>query len=100
MIAAVLLGLTVPTAMPPPWPPAVHMVGIMNGTSSIMGIEIGPITGPFELWTSCDPTQPALAKVKQTGSTLAYGVTVLNTTVNINCAPTHTSAGMMYENIQ
>ena len=84
---------------PPAWPPAVHMSGHVNGTTNIMGIEIGPVTGPFEMWTSCDPQQPARAKMKITAATMAYGVTVLNTTVAQDCTPTTTTAGKLYENV-
>jgi hypothetical protein len=64
-----------------------------------MGVDIGPITGPFEMWTSCDPAQPTQAKMKVVGATVAYGVTVLNTTVTQDCSPTATTAGKLYENV-
>ena len=74
MAAALLIGLACPAATPPPWPPAVPKAGLVNGSVSIMGVDIGPITGPWEAWMSCDPSQPTLAKLKQTGATVAYGL--------------------------
>lgn len=101
MAASLLLGLmaTHMGANPPAWPPAVHMSGHVNGTTGIMGIEVGPVTGPFEMWTSCDPQQPAQGKMKIIATTTAYGVTVLNTTVAQDCTPTTTTAGKLYENV-
>ena len=101
MAASLLLGLAASHmgANPPAWPPAVHMSGLLNGTTSLMGIDIGPITGPFEMWTSCDPQQPSQAKMKMNGATMAYGVTVLNTTVMQDCTPTTTAVGKLYENV-
>lgn len=100
MAVALLLGLTAfPAEAPPPWPPAVHMSGMLDGTSSIMGITIGPISGPFEMWASCDIHQPQQAKMKMTGATTAYGVTVLNNTVLTYCSPSATTAGTLYESV-
>jgi hypothetical protein len=78
---------------------AVHMSGMLDGTSSIMGITIGPISGPFEMWASCDIHQPQQAKMKVTGATTAYGVTVLNNTVLTYCSPSATTAGTLYESV-
>ena len=100
MAVALLLGLTAfPAEAPPPWPPAVHMSGTVDGTEKIMGITVGPISGPFDLWVSCDTKQPQQAKMKLAGATTAYGVTVLNTTVLSYCSPTATTAGTLYESV-
>eukprot|EP01043_Picozoa_sp_COSAG02_P068653 COSAG02_NODE_11474_length_1717_cov_2.361557_2_plen_192_part_00 len=82
---------------PPPWPDSVHIVGTQNGTLSIMGVEIGPMNGPLQIWSSCDPGQPQLAKLKQNVLANAYGATVLNTTVVQDCVGA--GSGTFYENI-
>ena len=86
-------------ASPPAWPSALHMTGTMNGTTEIMGISIGPVQGPFELWSSCDRGQPHQAKLKFSGSSQAYGVTVLNTTVTQLCQPSATDDGTLIEDV-
>ena len=86
-------------ASPPAWPSALHMAGTMNGTTEIMGISIGPVQGPFELWSSCDRGQPHQAKLKFSGSSQAYGVTVLNTTVTQLCQPSATDDGTLIEDV-
>jgi hypothetical protein len=100
-MALLLLGLhsALPSAAPPPWPPAVHMTGTLNGTTSIAGISVGPISGPFDIWSSCDSRQPTRGKMKQTGATTAYGVTVLNTTIVQDCTPSADAVGTIYENV-
>ena len=71
----------------------------MNGTTSIMGVSVGPIHGEFEAWSLCDKTQPHQAKLKLNAASQAYGATVLNTTVTQSCLPSATDAGTMIENV-
>jgi hypothetical protein len=71
----------------------------MNGTVNMMGVSIGPIHGPFELWSLCDKAQAQQGKLKFNAATQAYGVTVLNSTVTQNCQPGATDDGTQIEEI-
>jgi hypothetical protein len=71
----------------------------MNGSTSVLGFTIGPISGPFEVWSLCDKAQPNQAKLKMNGLSQAYGVTVLNTTVTQACTPGATADGTLVEEV-